>query len=70
MTKQRQYTLNVKVTVTPMEYLRTSSGHSVLFDQAVSKALRQGTEALRDSAGRVGLTVLDSTHYYEDGVSA
>ena len=62
MEKARQYTLNVKVTVTPMEYLQTSGQ----FNQAVSESLRVGTEMLRQTAKGQGLIVLDSTHHYED----
>lgn len=62
MTKEQRYALVVKVIVTPMEYLTTPAGR---FDSAVSEALRVGTEELRNVAGKEGLRVIDSTHYYE-----
>ena len=61
MAEETSYNLIVKVTVSPMMYLQTSNR----FSEAVSKSLREGTEALRDAADKVGLHVIDSQHYYE-----
>lgn len=61
MKQEETYNLIVKVTVTPMVYI--ASGDR--FAQAVAQSLREGTEALRGVASKVGFQILDSNHHYE-----